>query len=89
MLVDSDQTCLICATISSAIFRKCLKSQLLRLKLHNIVTCANTVKKSCRLCSIHFLYSLCSAKNIEIAVDILCDFPNSKRGHFKRKMTLK
>ena len=26
------------------------------------------------------------AKNIEIAVDVLCDFLNSKRGNFKRKI---
>ena len=46
-------------------------------------------ERKLQACSIHILYSLSLAKNIEIAVDLLCHFPNSKRGYFKRKNTLK
>ena len=43
MSVDNDQTCLICATISSATLRKLSKFEWLRQELHKIAMCANTV----------------------------------------------
>ena len=41
--VDSDQACLICATISSATLRKLSKFEWLRQELHKIAMWANTV----------------------------------------------
>ena len=63
--VDSDQACLICATISLAIFFLNIKCQWLRQQLHKIAMCAITLKESCWLCFLtlkgNFPYFLTSA----------------------------
>ena len=68
-------------------FLKSYKMSVAKVKVaQNRHVCDHSEKK---LQAMFYTYTIQFAKNIEIAVGVLCDFPNSKRDHFKRKTTLK
>ena len=78
MSVDRYQTCLICATISSAIFFKIIKRSVAKVKVaQNRHVCDHSERKLLAVFYTYpIIYSLKYAKNIKITMPFLCNFSN-------------